>query len=147
MSSLSAMMPQMQQPQALGGGALAQYIQTLPPAQQAQWLQANTALQQGAGQQKSATDALAQSEAMRKQLAGQTPYGLGGGIGQGLASVITGIDTHMQRNKQQAALDKTSGANDRVLELLLKQLQGPQVGQPSIQAPASSGAAAGAFDW
>ena len=134
MSSLAALQAPQQQggmPSSMGGGALMQYIQTLPLAQQAQWLGANEDLQQGAGQLKTSTEALAQSDALRKQLAGQTPYGLGGGIGNGLAQALGAVGSGIQAHKQQAALNKTSGANDAVLDLLLKQAQGAQ-GQPSL---------------
>jgi len=140
MSSITSMMPNPSQ--QLGGTQDA-----------AARLQANPQLAQAMLVFQGQLDA---SEAMRKQLAGGHSYGLGAGIGNGAASILEGIDTHMQRNRLEAALNSQQDARKQFnteyadhpdpRKQLIAALTGA-AGQPSSQAPASSGVASSASNY
>jgi len=136
MSSITSMMPNPSQ--QLGGTQdLTKLLQSNP-----QLAQAVLGLQGAQEQQQSIQGQLDASEAMRKQLAGGHSYGLGAGIGNGAASILEGIDTHMQRNRQEAALGSQQDARGRLIKALTD-----AAGQPSSQAPASSGVASSASNY
>ena len=155
MSSVTSMMPNPSQ--QLGGTQdMAARLQANP-----QLAQAMLVLQGAQEQQQGIQGQLDASEAMRKQLAGGHSYGLGAGIGNGAASILEGIDTHMQRNRLEAALnsqqdarkqfnteyaDHPFGAASDPRNQLIKALTGA-AGQPSSQAPASSGVASSASNY
>jgi hypothetical protein len=61
---------------------------------------------------------LAQAHAMRSQLAGQQPYGLGGGIGNAIAQTLEGFNEHSLRQQQQANLDKRQKSIDAMIAAL-----------------------------
>ena len=136
MSSITSMMPNPSQ--QLGGTQdLTALLQSNPHL-----AQAVLGLQGAQEQQQGVQGQLDASEAMRKQLAGGHSYGLGAGIGNGAASILEGIDTHMQRNRQEAALSSQQDARKQLIAALAG-----AAGQPSSQAPASPGVASSAFNF